>query len=116
MRIFRFRAWNPDTRTMSYSSSNGEFAASNLTVSQYVGLDDINGDKIYEGDIVQAWHEFPRTGGQGEYRNNVVEYDLQADLIVYPEDEMLSGYSTDTNTNIVNVVIQGNKYENPELL
>lgn len=89
-------------------------AASNIwhidtkTVGQYTGLNDKNGNKIFEGDIVDF---LDRSDGDGygvvRYDENETEFEFESDNICrslgrhyYPKD----------------IEVIGNIYDNPELL
>lgn len=74
------------------------------TVGQYTGLDDKNGNKIFEGDIVDILTENEEIG--------VVVYE-NGGYIVFSD-----GFCVDFINNIhgTDVEIIGNIYDNPELM
>ena len=93
-------------------------AASNIwhidtkTVGQYTGLNDKNGNKIFEGDIVAYWDTYSTESGQSE-----------ADCIgkVVWDDETISfqvtnRLSAESYEVLDECSVIGNIYDNPELL
>ena len=74
------------------------------TVGQYTGLTDRNGNKIFEGDIV-----------------NILTENEEIGIIVYEDGGFVvraDKFSVDfiNNINGTDVEVIGNKYDNPELL
>jgi uncharacterized phage protein (TIGR01671 family) len=70
---------------------------------QYTGLHDGNGKEIYEGDVVRYFHEFWNSGGMGEDRLGVIEWDK--------DNACFTMHGTAKYTEVV-----GNIYENGSLM
>lgn len=73
----------------------------NITAMQYVGIRDITGKEIYEGDIVES-----------TYKLNV----LLKSPVFYSENSQLNPMNTIYNYDGDCYKVIGNIYENPELL
>ncbi|WP_416589078.1 YopX family protein [Lactiplantibacillus plantarum] len=138
--MIKFRAWNGYRKIMAdYVSAiqNGDTQGTPSSVNvivnrknetwdiknddvellQFTGLKDVNGNEIYEGDILHfgsIWcvgDEFdPREEehiGLVEYRPDYASYVVNCNGKIYPLEQVISfdGYS-----------VHGNAHENPELL
>ena len=81
------------------------------TVGQYTGVDDINGNKIFDGDIVRLLYDgdYITTAGNGLIKR--IPGGFQA---YYKKDAVKSSY--DFGENRYQHEIIGNIYDNPELL
>lgn len=88
-------------------SDKGYTKVKPATVGQFTGLTDKNGNKIFEGNIVKV-----TTGIEGyksTYHSAIQEVKYNADsgvAVFYPFD----------NSDMVEVEVIGNIYDNPELL
>ena len=81
---------------------------SSVELMQSTGLKDINGIEIYEGDIVHV-----------NYKLSIVKYakgSFYIEFIDFPKIIMLSDFYFKSYTNDLILKVQGNIYENPELL
>ena len=78
------------------------------TVGQYTGLNDKNGNKIFEGDIV----DFPDRSDSESY--GVVEYDTNETEFGIVYDSIYEGLGRQYHSRDIEVI--GNIFDNPELL
>lgn len=125
----KFRAWDKDREYMEYTDKklivsfgeNGNVSVTDLSniysacehmqnfeLMQSTGLKDINGIEIYEGDIVHV-----------NYKLSIVKYakgSFYIEFIDFPKIIMLSDFYFKSYTNDLILKVQGNIYENPELL
>lgn len=74
------------------------------TVGQYTGLTDVNGNKIFEGDIV--WDSDDEDYGKVEWDNDTARFIITCSTFTVDFDNVY-GYELE---------IVGNVYDNPELL
>lgn len=128
MREIKFRAWEKRERRY-YAVTNLNFPVSqveeemgivamshhetiygeNLVLEQYTGLKDVNGELIYEGDIVRVWDN-----GTGfvTFKNGSFIVDLGLD-----DNSSLSSEAYPLLTwNSGDYEIVGNIHKNPDLL
>jgi uncharacterized phage protein (TIGR01671 family) len=113
---FKFRGWNPMTEKMEYWSMldliYGE-AKPDLCIikwMQWIGINDKNGVKIFEGDVV-------RITKQSQWFVGLIGYETRWTRYVAKVTESNRGnkHVAINNTSQTTKVI-GNIYENPELL
>lgn len=81
------------------------------TVGQYTGLRDKNGERIFEGDIVDVLYN-PRYGGVAKQRIGIRKVVFEDGCFMMEDDE---GYHLHFIVN-EDITVVGNIYDNPELL
>jgi len=81
------------------------------TVGQYTGLTDKNGNKIFEGDIVEFYIEDVRIVGKVFYSKDATAFEVWYEL---PESRLLLLSKTLCDFEYIKVI--GNIHDNPELL
>lgn len=131
MREIKFKVWSKEEKCwISIDNivldSNGSIAylvpeadeppylEEEVEIMQYVGLKDVNGKPIYEGDVVNVtWSRYDTEG-----RNYTIAYDPNNDgysafdFVDWYED--MNGLSCAYIDGQITVI--GNRFENPELL
>jgi hypothetical protein len=127
MREIKFRAWNPETKTMVYELEEINLLGTNIVAGissglikasymngrglwieaelmQYTGLKDRNGREIYEGDIVIS-------------TNRLHECEVEENVHFLNGCFMFGNWNTHEFFNRhQSIKVIGNVYENPELL
>lgn len=78
------------------------------TIGQYTGFKDKDGNKIFEGDIV----DFPDRSDSESY--GVVKYDTNETEFAIVYDSIYTGLGRQYHSRDIEVI--GNIYDNPELL
>lgn len=79
------------------------------TVGQYTGLDDVNGEEIYEGDIVRYRLTDERYKKNPRYSNLLIHYDGR-------QARFVAGNIYWDTLRFDKVEVIGNIYDNPELI
>jgi uncharacterized phage protein (TIGR01671 family) len=123
MREFKFRVWDYNKKKFIFTTTNPLFLGmeidendfENVEFQQYVGLKDIDGTEIYEGDIVDA-QGHDRVSERGEYedksgylyKNAIIKWcnkkcSFFVSLSFYRDSELL--------TNFKHFKVIGNIYE-----
>jgi uncharacterized phage protein (TIGR01671 family) len=111
-RKFKFRCWHKEKKkfvslkTINFVDNTITYTFDDITLQQYTGLKDKNGDEIYEGDIVKA------TSDQYENENFVgkVIFDEGCFLTWINKNDIRGIWGED------DIEVVGNIFENPELL
>lgn len=81
------------------------------TIGQYTGMDDLNGTKIFEGDIIEYETSYSRIK-----RRAVIEYGMGCFTARYDDLNTPALDLVFDNAYGDGVVVIGNIYDNPELL
>lgn len=119
MREIKFRAWDKENKAfmpsegyaicdgdvmgLRYGNEMEDVLTDQIELMQYTSLDDVNGNPIYEGDIVKAYRMC---------KNDLITFD-NGSFGIAPDD--LHSFKSFTDFYGKCEVI-GNKFENPELL
>lgn len=124
----KFRAWiktesetydyvKPMTIQQMIHSKKSTFSLAQLNnlvdFEQYTGLKDVNGNEIYEGDIIKFFGANKKIKAKNEFG-----------IIVYKADRYGAGFNSIIQNkehgyggiNIAQDIVVGNVHENPELL
>lgn len=82
------------------------------TVGQYTGLQDKNGNKIFEGDILELYDQFIKYRGIVEFRHSAFIIKYGNRMTTLYEIERQNHF----NSGLWNLNVIGNIYDNHELL
>lgn len=128
-----FRVWDPLNRQMHYDIRLGLYYSSEnancfiipeseqqktiritmnlnaVRVMRYINLDDMNGKKIYESDIVRAYRH-------GEEHLYVVVFDRKELGFRFMNGTYGKGASFECPTCCEDIAVMGNVYEKPNLM
>lgn len=104
MRTIKFRAWNEELNQMSYDidTNFGYDNRAKVKLTQFTGIKDLDGNDIYEGDIVE--HE------DGSGRGEVIFGDGSFFTRLYDWKMIYLGH------DLTRFKVIGNIYENKDLL
>ena len=126
MRI-KFRAWDKEENKMIYdvektydymcngfganeSNFGDVLNSNNYIVMQYAEINDCNGRKIYDGDIIEVFYNKNRVYKQ------IIKLECGMFIATFDGRNGCSLYSIYTRVNPPRFKIIGNIYENPKLL
>ena len=118
---------------ISYQYQSGLFVVTHTeevlpeTVGQYTGVKDKNGKKIFEGDIVEVFHEEFETFSEGSEDDNTLRFFEELTRELHVKGKVFFNHgSFDIEDNAGNfelwgfgedeIQIIGNVYDNPEIL
>lgn len=119
----RYRVWDKEEKKMIYDAENTydgypvEISSFGIIldlpnlydVMQYIGIDDVNGKRVYEKDIVRI----TTTQTEETRRGEVIYYN---DNAMYLVETTMGDYFTFMSQDIKRVEVLGNIHENRELL
>ncbi|WXG60596.1 YopX family protein [Campylobacter concisus] len=119
----RYRVWDKEEKKMIYDAENTydsypvDISSFGIIldlpnfydVMQYIGKEDVNGSRIYEGDIVRI----TTTQTEETRRGEVIYYN---DNAMYLVETTMGDYFTFMSQDIKRVEVLGNTHENKELL
>ncbi|MDN5950948.1 MAG: YopX family protein [Loigolactobacillus coryniformis] len=121
--MIKFRAWDNECKVIrEYDELKGltldALDASHFELEQFTGLKDINGRKIFEGDIITV----QATNDDGSTDGMLGRIDYDADIASFGF-AVIGGDNWDNHSfdnlfeeGFVDLHVIGNVYENPELL
>ena len=93
------------TRMIGFNKIETLFVGEDIDLVQYTGKKDIDGEKLFEGDIVR----------NGDYELDAHAYNYRVEVIEYIEEEaMFVGWNSNCDGMTCKKI--GNKFQNPELL
>jgi uncharacterized phage protein (TIGR01671 family) len=140
MRIIKYRAWNPERKSMYYDVQNwydsapeyyGGFATAlngHYEVMEFIGIKDRDGKEIYEGDIVRTHGlKLPKDKETRKVAKKIgmKDRDMKIDKLVW-EVRLVGGAFRLLRPNPwaydigrlseMQLEVLGNIYQNPELL
>lgn len=85
------------------------------TVGQYIGINDRNGKKIFEGDLIMDMHHSYRNGfGVVEWLDDICAFGITYKN--YDSSHTFNGLLRAGNRNKFAVMVAGNIYDNPKLI
>lgn len=119
-RPIEFRVWHNTAKKMLESGSNKQVFSwfdegQDISIMQYTGMKDINGTKIYEGDIVESDH-IPN--GKIERLRRIIVFHNGAFRTQRSKSSSATSFNNLFPQKIykTNLTVIGNVHQNPKLL
>ncbi|MCP8855948.1 YopX family protein [Latilactobacillus sakei] len=118
MREIKFRAWDNECKVIrEYDELKGltldALDASDFKLEQFTGLTDMNGEEIYEGDIIKFFGANKKIKAKNEFGIIVYKADRYGACFNSIIQNKEHGYG---GINIAQDIVIGNVHTNPELL
>lgn len=115
MREIKFRAWDTETKEMSYDFLSRNWIlvcieSPHVELMQYTGLKDENGKEIYEGDIIVV--ENGKYSGTVKFNEEDLSYVIENETGGFG---FVNGQTYDKRPEFKTYEVIGNIYESPEL-
>lgn len=95
---------------VEHSGDELSYPVKDETIGQFTGLLDTNGNKIFEGDIVQV--TIYQNGKYGIRRGSIAYMQSNCTFFIFVQN----GYNVQLSSIYKDIEIIGNIYDNPELL
>lgn len=128
MRELKFRSWDTSNKIMLYSDHSRNLGSffdgycsngNNEILLQYTGINDVNGQDIYEGDILSVNNnDIGFLVKFGEYDFSDIYYESKSNgwYLSNIHDSSIEYPLLKENVSIINYNVVGNMYEHPHLL
>jgi uncharacterized phage protein (TIGR01671 family) len=117
---FKFRAYNYVAKKMYYENTLGDvFKWENegqiQTIMQCLGQQDIDGKDIYDRDIISFTFFYYGETEIEVHKIGIVKF-IKGSFVFWVSDEEYYAFSELMYDSQTDIVIQGNTFENPEIL
>jgi uncharacterized phage protein (TIGR01671 family) len=120
MREIKFRAWNVEDGCwfkIETTTPVGILSSGRFRVSQYIGLNDFNGNEIYEGDVLQCVDCGKESRGSVVYQEGLCAFSVEFnDSDGSKFRDLILGYKSEHAVDCWGIEVIGNIFENPKLM